>query len=103
MKPQCNPNLTLPNAVFYFDIMRQKLEEVEALIKQLKTIKSNLKKRDRLRDKAAWGFEDGKSPKQVSKLTAELNFQCMYLDQSIVKFARDFEKSTLNVSTEEKI
>ena len=78
----------------------QQIELIDSLMKNLRSLKSNIKAKDKKNDRI---LNSSLSHKQAQKATADLNFHCMYLDQNIVDIARLFKGSFLDVSTEPRI
>lgn len=80
----------------------QELNEIEALLAQLKEIKSCIKKRERLSNKCFEMNPRNSTPKRISKANADLNFHCMDLAKAKTAFARLFKGSLVDVSTGEQ-
>ena len=75
------------------------IQEIDGLIARLKTLKSSIKKKDRLSERAM--NADSRS-RGYQKLSTDLNWQCMNIEKETTDFARAFEASSLNVDTDEK-
>jgi hypothetical protein len=76
-------------------------QEIDNLIFQLRELKKEINKRDKLSDKAFNMTPQTHSRSQINKASTDLNWSCMDIDKMKVKFARTFKDSQLNVSTEE--
>ena len=76
-------------------------QEIDNLIFQLRELKKEINKRDKLSDKAFHMNGQNSTQKQITSTLTNLNWSCMNIDKMKVKFARTFKDSQLNVSTEE--
>ena len=79
------------------------LEEIEQLLTVLKTVKSELIRRDKISVNCREAFANNNvSQKRVQRLNADLNWQCMTYDQRKTDFARLYDKSKIKTGIEEK-
>ena len=78
------------------------MEQVDQLIKRLKVVKSNLKKKEAMIKKRETMTTENSTQKRLQQSSADLTWHGMYLDQSLTDVARFFKGSFLDVGTEEK-
>lgn len=78
----------------------QEISIIDQMIKTLRNIKTEIKRRDKLNIRLEKAFNEG-TERQITNLTAELNWQCMELEKRRIDFARLFEDSPLDVGTGE--
>lgn len=77
--------------------------EADKLIALLKEIKKQESAMNKKSDKLFGMSAKGSSSSAIEKAGVDLNWQAMYLDQSIVDFCRAFQKSSLNIGTHERV
>ncbi len=78
------------------------LEFIDEMISKLKRIKSAIKKKDNLSEKAFNMDFRKNTQRQIEKANTNLNWQCMYLDKEKTELARFFKGSFLDVDTSPK-
>lgn len=83
--------------------MQEKINKIDQLLKQLKTLKSSLKKQEKLRAKSFNANPRDNSQKHIQKIEADLNFHCMDVQKEITGISRTFKDSFLDVSTDKKV
>lgn len=80
----------------------EEIKQIDFVISQLKSLKSDLQKVDKLSDKAFNTDHTNSTPRQIQKVSANLNFACMELDKQRKRTWEAIkEASFLNVSLEE--
>ncbi len=78
------------------------IELIDSLISTAKYLKTAIKKRDKLSEKAFNMSRYTHSPRQIEKTNVDLNWQCMEVDKIKTDFARLFKGSLVDVGTGEK-
>jgi len=79
------------------------IELIDLMISNLRTLKSTIKKRDKLSEKVRSLSPLNATPKRIQNANADLNWACMAVDQRRTDVARLYKGSALDVGTEEKI
>ena len=59
----------------------EEVKQIDIIVAQLKCLKSNLQKVDKLSEKSFNMTTSNNSPKQIQKAATDLNFACMELDK----------------------
>lgn len=75
---------------------------IENMINHLRTLKSDIQKKEKLSTKLRDTQLCDVSPKRIEKMNTDLNWQCMNIDKKKTDIARLFKGSMLDVSTDEK-
>ena len=78
------------------------LKKLDELLQALKTVKAELKRKDRISEKAGKMTTYNSTPRRFQNVYADLNWACMEYDMAKTRFARAFKGSFLDVSTDEK-
>ena len=81
---------------------KEEIKQIDLVISQLKALKSGIQKVDKLSDKS-FGMNAGNStPKAMQNASANLNFECMYLDKQRKATWKTIKEATfLEVSLEQ--
>lgn len=79
--------------------MKNEIEKLDNAINQLKVLKREIQKKDKLSQKA---FECNGTPRQREKVSADLNWQCMYLDKQRKDAWKAIVDANLEVSLEKQ-
>lgn len=77
------------------------IEKIDLLISNLRRVKSEIKRKERLSQNRADMSMRTHTQKRIQKAEADLNWQCMEVDKSKIDFARLFKGSLVDVSTAE--
>lgn len=80
----------------------KEIELIDLMIDRLKSLKSSIKKKDKISDKAFNMNPQNSTPRQIQKASTDLNWQCMEVDKGKTEIARIFKGSCLDVDTGEK-
>lgn len=81
----------------------REVEEIDQLIKLLKTARAEHIKRSKISTKTREAYENKNvSAKRVQSLNADLNWQCMTADKRLIDIARAYEKMSIHRTTGEK-
>ena len=78
------------------------LELIDQLISRLRILKSTIKRKNKLSEKSINLTPANATQKRIQKVHADLNWECMYVDQRKTDVARLFKNSVLDVHTGEK-
>ena len=78
------------------------LELIDKMISQLRTLKSTIKRKDKISERVRSLSPMNATPKRIQKGNADLNWACMDVDQRRTDVARLYRGSALDVGTEEK-
>jgi hypothetical protein len=77
-------------------------EFIDLMIAKLKSLKSSIKKKNKLSDNLGSAGLNTYTPRRLGNMTADLNWECMNIDKETTGFARAFKGSDLDVCTGEK-
>ena len=75
---------------------KEKISNIDNVLSELKTLKSEYQKAEKLSEKSLKMDFKNNTPKQIQKASADLNWQCMHID----KTKKRVWKSILNADLE---
>lgn len=82
--------------------IEEEIKQIDIVISQLKSLKSDLLKVEKLSDKSFNTNTQNNTPKQIEKASTNLNFACMELDKQRKRTWKSIKDAAfLNVSLEE--
>ena len=80
---------------------KEKISNIDKVLSELKTLKSEYQKAEKLSEKSLNMDFKNNTPKQIQKVSADLNWQCMHIDKVKKRVWKSILESELEVDLED--
>lgn len=80
---------------------KEKISNIDKVLSELKTLKSEYKKSEKLSEKSLNMDFKNNTPKQIQKASVDLNWQCMHIDKVKKRVWKSILESELEVDLED--
>ena len=80
---------------------KEKISNIDKVLSELKTLKSEYQKAEKLSEKSLNMDFKNNTPKQIQKVSTDLNWQCMHIDKVKKRVWKSILESELEVDLED--
>ena len=80
---------------------KEKISNIDKVLSELKTLKSEYQKAEKLSEKSLNMDFKNNTPKQIQKASVDLNWQCMHIDKTQKRVWKSILESELEVDLED--
>ena len=80
---------------------KEKISNIDKVLSELKTLKSEYQKAEKLSEKSLNMDFKNNTPKQIQKASADLNWQCMHIDKTKKRVWESILNADLEVGLED--